>query len=170
MKQGALRFPNRTPSKDAAKAAGERVKDGIRNALALVKPNVRLRGDVADMVRDFTRGRQASGDVALACIAAVVPNLNYDNQVAFVQSLLLSIAEAPLHVLGGSVAHSWSEQTRCQAEADIAQQRALQTGHPRDMEEAERKTLADAVSSNVLAMKFRAARAMSGQLAAGARA
>lgn len=177
MKREALQFPINGVSKDAAKAEAERIKDGVRGALRLVKPNTRLSGDVSDMVRDFVRGRQASGDVAFACIAAVVPRLTFEQQMAFWQDLAQRVASAPINVLAGSVAHSWEQETECQAAADIAQQRgirAVESGNVREIERAELATLAAAASSNVLAMKFRQARELWNQkprvVAFGARA
>lgn len=156
MKQGALKFPQR--SNDPARIDGERVKDAVRGALRTVKSTTRLSGDVSDMVRDFTRGRPASGDVALACIGAVIPKLTFESQVAFWQDLALRISASPIEVLAGSVAHNWCIETKAQAEADIAQQRAIQSGHPADEEVAERLTLTNAFCATHLAFKFRASR------------
>lgn len=160
MKRGVLQavVPQ---SRGEARDEAERVKEAIRGALRTVKSRVRLSGDVSDMVRDFVRGRQASYETALACVAAVLPQLNMEARVAFLQDFALRLCEAPLVVLSGSVTQAWLDESDAQTEADKAQVRgllALQTGNPHDLENAEIKSLAHSFTAAHLALKFRAVR------------
>lgn len=157
MKQGAQQMAV-PASREEARGEAERVKEAVRGALRTVKSTVRLKGPVSEMVRDFVRGQQASSETALACVGVVVPQLSVEMQMAFLQDVLLRITMAPLHVLAGSVAHSWEQETDTQCDADKAQQRALHSGNPFDEETAERLTLAHAFTATTLALRFRASR------------